>query len=143
MERGVIISTFNVSCNETRCESAYPVSVEDWSGDAFWPNFVNTRGKIGVALNQSGNNLSLVLEGEVSAGLPGSPSINGRLDIEFGQDGPAIKRSGNEFPAYEAYQTIGGATETIMQSRARTHGYLIDGLPGAAFRLFSTKDYWP
>ena len=79
-----------------------------------------------------------------SASLPsGDAALIGMADLAVDADGfVTIDRSGNEFPAYEAYQTIDGVTRPRLLSPARTHGYLIDGLPGALFRLFTTRDYW-
>lgn len=63
---------------------------------------------------------------------------------EIGGDGEVeLERSGNEFPAFEAYQTKDGQTQTVLQSPARTHGYRVDGPAGVVFRALLTCDYNP
>jgi hypothetical protein len=135
-ETGRIRAGFNYSCDEDDCKSARPVAIEDWSGDDFWPNFVNTAGDNGVAFNQDGSSLSLVISGRLSVGPPLSPSINGRIDLEVDANGFAFAtKEGNGFPAYEIYQVTGGNTLTVGQYNAGSPAALFDGPVGGIGRL--------
>lgn len=142
LETGSGVAAFNYSCTSGgNCADAYSTSflVNDVGAAVFGSGSAN-----GVVLLEGGSGFSLIVTGKVSVGPPLAPSINGRLDFAIGSDGNAtVNRSGNEFPAYEVYQTINGSREAVLTSPARTHGYLIDGPAGHIFRAVTTCDYNP
>jgi len=142
LEAGTGAAEFNYSCTGGGfCADALPTSfqVNDPGAAVFGTSSSN-----GVVLLDGSDGFTLLVEGVVSVGLPGAPSINGRLDFDVGPGGAVtVGRSGNQFPAYEAYQTVNGSTVPRLQSDARTHGYLIDGPLGHVFRAVTTCDYNP
>jgi RHS repeat-associated protein len=75
------------------------------------------------------------IEGEVSVGLPGSPSINGTIALTISEDGlVSAEKSGNGFPAYEIYQSLNGTNRIVGQFAAGQHWDLMDGPAGSVFR---------
>ncbi|MEO0494481.1 MAG: hypothetical protein AAF081_13815 [Actinomycetota bacterium] len=100
-------------------------------------------GKNTITVFEQDDGYAISVEGEVSVGLPGSPSINGLVVLSVDEASGAVsaEKAGNNFPSYEIYRDIGGGPAPIGRFQAGQHGDLIDGPQGFLFRTFFTDHY--
>jgi RHS repeat-associated protein len=149
-DKGTATVEFNYSCRTAApsplgvgCASSSPVSiatarsVHQYGAEVMYPATTTTKNSVSIVEGE--NSVFFYINGTVSVGLPGSPAIDGRLELYFNPDGSiTAQQSGNGFPSYEVYQYNNGETNARLLQEERSHGDLIDGATGALFRFFLT-----